>query len=310
MRKLLQWLDVPDASAGPALAAAGLTMDSRIGPEEDSQRRVLIVLRMCKNDIENTIFKESAALENYLRGLGAFEAETLLLVDVGWRGNLQLWMNRAIKYMDLKKRPVIWGAYFGLIEPSHEILSNVSVFCSQPPSGNLIETFCAADHISLASYRILDSRQEPNCELPIDDRTVSWGVRCQQSSMVTFTKNLRLAWGGLPPAPERLAESLKSASLAALQCFTYSPEPQDALTYGSVLHAADSGHSEYRELAPQLDFVEIAQMFLPSRLRPLRQQRDWVEASIARSISHDGARSLVMAAWAIRSKRPNKAPWK
>jgi FMN phosphatase YigB (HAD superfamily) len=299
--RLLKQLEISSETAERLVVGSGLDCDTRIGGDEYGQQKVTELLGSIEANIDCAIEEESNAFRNYLEKNRVLAAKRILVVDVGWKGNLQLRMQRAFGAMSVGEQPKIFGVYFGLTQVPDEIASRVNVFCERPPSGELIETFCAADHVSLSSYQDLTNSGEVETTMAPDERALAWGVKLQQDSMVDFASNLTASFRYAKPDPVRLVRSLKAAGLAAMNEFVQRPEPDDAETYGGMLHAPDADHIDFRQLAPKLSSVELAELFLPRRWRSRAEGRNWIEGSLTRSVPNAVARRAILNAWKIRS---------
>ncbi len=98
--------------------------------------------------------KRRDALMAYLEREGFLDGPLACIVDVGWRGNLQLFLAHALGLAREGSCPNIMGLYLGLASEPPAAAGECQAYSDQPHTFNaaLVELFCAADPGSTLAY--------------------------------------------------------------------------------------------------------------------------------------------------------------
>jgi FMN phosphatase YigB (HAD superfamily) len=219
-----------------------------------------------------------AATLAYLESEGMFSSAGASIVDLGWRGNTQLRLQRVVA-----GRVDLVGYYMGL---SNSVLgpeAKTRIWTTTTPwKTGLLEVMAAADHTSVEGFGFAEDGK-PVCVPPIkeDPVLVAWGARQQQAIALRFVEYLTDAVELNHYSPEEVYTALRSAALDAYRHFRLSPAWAEAEAYGGIAHQADVNHLKYRELAQAVTSMDIARHVFDRRSKSAVSS--WYMGSIARS---------------------------
>src|SRR5262249_20439652 len=117
-------------------------------------------------------------------------ARRVALVDIGWKGRLQLCLSRIFAADDELKDVDLRGLYFRLTRPNG---ADAATFgrCPKIAHSVLLEVLASADHGSVEGYRRETNGAVVAIFEPVDAAAVRWGVHDLQAGAVTFTERLR-----------------------------------------------------------------------------------------------------------------------
>ena len=228
------------------------------------------------------------ALRIYLFNQGLYNPEPAAIVDLGWRGNLQLRLDKIL--LSMRAQP-IFGYYYSLYVIPISLKDRVSTYASADVSFNphLLETFCKADHRSVLGFTFNDDRQVRAIDADVlDDEAICWGVRRQQEGINAYCRCLIQGLELVDPV--ELLNALRPAALQSFKRFIRRPAVADAHAYGSVRHAADQTHRNEQELAPLLGTFKL--LLLLSNPRRRRAASRWAGGLVSRATDNALGRLL------------------
>lgn len=295
-----------DVAAASALIGFDLEAAAhRISPHDAcKQRGVADLLEICKSQIASNAKCQRDLLRRYLIREGfAEEGAKPILVDIGWHGNLQLHLLRAIENdEDLKPAAErMTGLYFGLAKTPARIADHVSTFA--PFKGwlnaSLLETFCGADHGSVLGYADDPKSGEVTAQLAAERNAplLEWGLETQQRAIMTFVNDLTSGHRASAFDAVQLMEELRTSSLQNLRRLVLSPTSAEAKSYGAVKHSVDAGHSGSDEIAPVYTIGQTASTLIYGARERVGF---WAEGSLTRRSSTMLERQALLSLWSLR----------
>jgi len=241
--------------------------------------------------------REHALCLDYLTEQGMLDATPKGIVDVGWKGRLQIALARMLGdagavaptgfYMGLRQRPdpLISGDSRTYFEGPDSLALNPS----------LVELFSAADHGTTLGYE-----KQSDCSVrPVladsPRASIEWGLETLQDGVSAFTASLL---GSLPlfdEHPDVLSSGMRKAALLAASRLMRRPSPREADVLGSFPHAAGQFHSELAPLAPRVPLRHLMSgLLFPDTLT---RRTHWPQATIVRSTQ---ATRLAIRLWETR----------
>lgn len=247
---------------------------------DDSFRAFALNNKKFLERLVKTIEIRSDAFNSYADNIGLFSNKLFGIVDLGWHGNLQTRLEKCISADYVK--PV--GYYFSLLSDHPSLAGRTKCFVERAVINiNLLETFCLATHSTVTGYFLRE--EQPNYILAASrhDGPKLWDVSEQQKGIMKFSESL---FRNLQPCQYSLPElllTLKPAADAAFDTFINNPDPDEALVYGSVEHAADQLHLQVFELAPRIRLKFILRFLMQSELE---QRMGWRKGMISRTCPH------------------------
>ncbi|MEZ2218282.1 hypothetical protein [Rhizobium sp. RCC_161_2] len=260
---------------------AGIAIDETFRSLNESQKAALrdALLRADVLDpLRARVRTARAATLSYLESEGMLSSPKAYIVDLGWRGNTQLRLERVVG-----DRVKLVGYYMGMsnsvLGPEHK----TRIWTTTTPwKTALLEVMAAADHTSVKGFGF-DEDGKPVCAPPITEDTVlvSWGAREQQAIALRFVEYLTDAIELEHYSPEEVYAALKSAALDGYRHFRLSPTWAEAEAYGGILHQEDVNHVKYRELAQPVTSMDIALFALKKKSKGA--VTSWYMGSLARS---------------------------
>ena len=226
--------------------------------------------------------KRRDALMAYLEREGFFDAPRSCIVDVGWRGNLQLFLAHALELAGRDSSPKITGLYLGLAGEPPAAAGECRAYSDQPHTFNaaLVELFCAADHGSTLAY---DESAPAGYVLSSEDNpeALAWGLNIQQESIVAFAEELAGLAHATAIDPRELVHVMREASTKAFVEMKRNPSVREAETYGRFLHADNATHENFIELGTHVPLAQAVISVFPGG----RRDSGWPQASLLRSFS-------------------------
>ncbi len=260
---------------------AGVTADATSGSLTEGQKvglREALLRAEVLDPLRARVRAARAATLAYLESVGIFSSAEAHIVDLGWRGNTQLRLQRVVgDHVDLV------GHYMGM---SNTVLgpgNKTRIWTTATPwKTSLLEVMAAADHTSVKGFGFAEDGK-PTCVPPIKEDAVliSWGARQQQAIALRFVEYLTAAVELEHYSPEDLYSALKSAAFDAYRHFRLSPTWAEAEAYGGILHQEDVNHVKYRELAQPVTSMDIALFALKRKSKGA--VTSWYMGSLARS---------------------------
>jgi hypothetical protein len=207
-----------------------------------------------------------------------FSSAEACIVDLGWRGNTQLRLQRVVG-----DRVDLMGYYMGLTNSVLGPEAKTRIWTTTTPwKTGLLEVMAAADHTSVKGFGFAEDGK-PACVPPIteDPVLIPWGARQQQAIALRFVEYLTDAVELNHYRPEEVYAALRSAALDAYRHFRLSPTWAEAEAYGGIAHQDDVNHLKHRELAQAVTSMDIARHVFDRRSKSAVSS--WYMGSIARS---------------------------
>jgi FMN phosphatase YigB (HAD superfamily) len=260
---------------------AGIALHKTSGELNESQKaglRNALLRAEVLDPVRARVRFARAATLKYLESEGMFSSDKAYIVDLGWRGNTQLRLQRVVG-----DRLDLVGYYMGM---SNSVLgpeAKTRIWTTTTPwKTGLLEVMAAADHTSVEGFGFAEDGK-PVCVPPLkeDPVLVPWGTRQQQAIALRFVEHLTDAVELNYYSPEEVYATLRSAALDAYRHFRLSPTWAEAEAYGGIAHQADVNHLKYRELAQAVTGMDIARHFFDRRSKSAVSS--WYMGSIARS---------------------------
>jgi FMN phosphatase YigB (HAD superfamily) len=301
LRAILSRIElVPEAEAD-LLTQAGFgpgTWDQKLGP--DGARRLGRLLQDPGfiGRVLAVAEAHRAILLDYLAGEGVADGTPFGLVDIGWKGRLQLCLGRVLASRPGGNPTPLTGFYWGLNRrPDPAIAGELFTYIdTKLPDSALLETFVKADHGSVRRFRRnAEGRAEPELLEEQDHEALDWGIAVQQRGIIDFVDFMLAVLKPSDATPDILVAYLRERSLAIFDRYAQFPSPAEAAAYGSVRHAADQTHAEAIDIAPVLSRAKLVSLLLSSRTA-INRQTTWLEGSITRATTSPGERAVLLAA--------------
>lgn len=199
---------------------------------------VTYVFDISKNAYSKTI--------QYFQQEGLFDSVSMGYVDVGWRGTLQVFINRLIN----KNLP---GFYFGLFSSDFltvkdncfvYMFSNINEHLFKAFFNNsLFECFCSAPDGMTVGYEYIGTKWEPSFSNKNNINLKSWYLKEQIELILNYTKEIL-----------DLVDSYKNnkkMSKLLLRNLMAFPTKDEALLYGKYLFSDETNEESLITLAPE-----------------------------------------------------------
>jgi len=214
------------------------------------------------------------------------------VVDVGWKGRLQLCLDAILAGSAVGERGRLHGYYFSLLESAAVRSSGrASMFIPYADVANpvLVEVFTMADHGSLTEIRAAANAlgAEPVLAAPVDETAVKWGVREQQAAVLDF---LDCFLAGAELGRFDLATALtdlRDPALKNFARFVRAPTLAEAGAFGDLEHSDDQGHHQATPVAGRISRTDAITLGLLGSKRPGRRISYWPQASLRRLAESD-----------------------
>ncbi|GAC1046301.1 hypothetical protein thsrh120_63080 [Rhizobium sp. No.120] len=284
LSEALTSLKYSDEEITTASRIAGISADAPSGSLTESEKgglREALLRAELLDPLRARVRAARTATLGYLEAVGMFSSAEAYIVDLGWRGNTQLRLQRVVgDQVDLV------GYYMGMSNTVLGPENKTRIWTTTTPwKTSVLEVMAAADHTSVKGFGF-DEDGKPACMPPIkeDDVLISWGARQQQAIALRFVEYLIDAIELEHYSPEEVYAALKSAALHAYRHFRLSPTWAEAEAYGGVLHHEDVNHVKYRELAQPVTSMDIALFALKRKSKGA--VTSWYMGSLARSKEH------------------------
>ena len=140
---------------------------------------------------------------HYLKQEGLAQCDKVGLVDIGWRGSLQLNLQRLLREETGKTRTLVHGLYLGLVSKPKEVEPGLmhSYWDCCELSGKpistlnlaLFEAFTSADHGGVLGYRQSDDGTVvPVLSAAVNSAGEQWGVPLLQAAVVRYATEFAL----------------------------------------------------------------------------------------------------------------------
>ena len=194
-------------------------------------------------------------LLGYLRQEGIFDNEAYGLVDIGWRGNQQLTLNKILSMQRSGPSKGITGFYLGLTESVHKIEGDTLLAFLFDLStrtqrinlriNHLFEAFASGLDGRVINYRRDNGKFYP-VMADVNQKLIHWGVGTQREGILKFTKELIKHC-----QPEMIAkENCIFGIDRVLNRFINSPSLTEAQVYGQFPMDGEMTESNIQEIAP------------------------------------------------------------
>jgi hypothetical protein len=212
------------------------------------------------------------------------------IVDVGWKGRLQLCLDAILAGSAAGERSRLNGYYFSLLKSAAVRSSGrASMFIPYADVANpvLVEVFTMADHGSLTEIRAAENDIGAEPVLAVDETAVNWGVREQQAAVSDF---LDCFLAGAELGRFDLAKALTDLRDPALKNFTRfvrAPTLEQARTFGELEHSDDQGHHQASAIAGRISRLDAITLGLLGSKRSGRRISYWPQASLRRLAESD-----------------------
>lgn len=271
----LDELDFGPEKIRELIRSTGLSPSDPVGEVREAVTAILVENAPALVDRINV---RTSAFRAYLDAIGLDASSAAALVDLGWRGNLQARFERAAGFET-------FGYYFGLTRYPPSLAGRVAQYQPiQAAHPEMLETFCLADHGSVTGFGLdLDGAVAVEYGEHGAEGPTLWDVKDQQAMVNRFAD---IFLKSVDPSHHSLAEVspvLAAASLRAFAAFLKAPDFDEAQAYGSVRHAADQSHSEFREIAPRASALSLLAAVV-DRKRRAAMSYNWFPAVVARSL--------------------------
>lgn len=201
---------------------------------------------------------------NYFRQEGLFDTVPAAFVDVGWRGTIQVFLNKLIN----KSLP---GFYFGLY--TTDFLDNANneyytyLFSSKTESNfvkfifnnSLFECFCSAPHGMTIGYENSDNEIVPVFSSKENFNSKRWILDEQIKLILSYTENF------LKVSTAYAVD--KETTIKLLKKLMNSPTKTEARIYGKYLFSDETNEKNLIPLAPPFTTREIIySSFIPNKV--------------------------------------------
>ncbi|MEM3704295.1 MAG: hypothetical protein QXX79_07770, partial [Candidatus Bathyarchaeia archaeon] len=242
--------------------------------------------------------KRSILLE-YLKQEGFAPGLKIGVVDVGWKGRLQLCLSKVLDYGGLYDSTYgIIGFYVGIspataapVYKSDKRLRFFSDKCWYLLGGYapLYETFAAATHGLTVGYKKEKEKVKPIFKDKKNVELLEWGLRTQQKSIKHFVE---LFVKSISKYDVKLTH-FQDIAETLLNLFLRSPTKKEALTYGKVIHRSDVGENKPRYIAAPSKPSDVVRLlfqiksigFLTPKVNPF-----WMEGTAFISLPYHSAK--------------------
>jgi predicted HAD superfamily hydrolase len=208
------------------------------------------------------------------------------IVDIGWKGRLQLCLERIFASDEALRAVSLRGFYLSLLPAATVLNENrAEAFAAYRHVAHpvLVEILASADHGSVLRYVRGAGGAVPVFE-PRDEAALAWGVRDLQAGIAEFAKRLRLnaRQGDIDLAP--LLRELARPALHGLRILAMTPHHGEAEAMGAIMHSDDTSHIGLRTLAPHLKFCALARLAVSDAASAGEPGPFWSGGAIARSL--------------------------
>jgi FMN phosphatase YigB (HAD superfamily) len=289
LRAILSRVEMEPESHSGILQAAGFAesdWDRPLGSQDLPSLQIIGASHSFAEAVCNRAALRRSLLVDYLRQAGLLDGVASGLVDLGWRGRLQYWLTAAVRGGGSNPDFSIVGFYYGLRERlGSQLVGEQLVYCRAPyPAGELLETFCSADHASVARFqRCEDGSIQPvfaGTPMTEEDKLK---VRVLQEAVMTFVCNLTYTVKEAGVGASQAIGYLRDTSTVALNLFEHYPSPAEAEAFGTLSFSGDHVHADPHLMSPRINRCKIFTFAVVAYGKRLRATQ-WIEGSITRSV--------------------------
>lgn len=283
--------------------ACGLSPHDPIGRQADVVRATLRSARVAGKVLAEAARRRVIVAEYFRESIGT--ARRIGIVDIGWKGRLQLCLERIFAADEALRAVSLRGFYFSLLPGTAVLNENrAEVFAAYRHVAHpvLVEILASADHGPVLRFARGADGTVPVFE-PRDETALSWGVRDLQAGVAEFAKRLRLnaREGDIDLAP--LLRELARPALHGLRILAVTPHHGEAEAIGAILHSDDISHVGLRTLAPRLNFCALARLAVSDAVFAREPGLLWSGGAIARSLPRQPRLTRALQAFSAQRTR-------
>lgn len=300
LRAIEASLQLPEGAAAALLAPqrSGLAAGQRLSAPHAEALAAALLKSPHAAALRQQAQRERAPLRAYLLQEGLVGQGPVALVDIGWRGNLQALLARALQ---ADGEPVdLLGLYFGLHRAPPPDAGESRRYVADAGRYNeaLLELLCAADHGSTVRYELHGSGVRPCLASPRHEAALRWGLELQQRVVLNTCTAFVDAVPATLLARPATVDTLRELGTAAFGRFQRNPTAAEAEAYGAFDFSVDATHADSEEVAPVLSPLAAVRAFLPGNAQPGTL---WAHGSLRRSLVQRGLAPLASALLSCRA---------
>lgn len=214
-------------------------------------------------------------LVQYLAQSNVFDGVPNALVDIGWFGNLQRCLGRAVSLEKGARHFNPVGFYFGLFpnatqgEPllMRDYWSQLWTLGHEIENQNitLFECFTAADHGSVVEYQQRGEIVEPVLQEPRNESALAWGLNYLQGGIMEFCEHFARH---NPPATTGAGTAYQRVARQIWNEFQIHPSGAEANVWGKLQFTDQRIEQFHLSLAPKLTNQELRESIKDYTKRP------------------------------------------
>jgi len=258
-RQLLQLVCLEPEPVAPTLVEHGFpqeTWDLPLTPACRSVLEQLLPRKPLRPLIEAAAGRQRTRLVDYLIQEGVLDGNRAAVVDIGWRGNLQRSLIRAVRLEGRTER-LPEGFYFGLLpEASGADSPPMTGYWNEFAASGwrlagdqiaLLERFTAGDHGYVTGYTCQENLIKATLATTTNELALAWGLRALQVAVLRATERFVT---DLSPAMFDSREFF-AASWASFAEFHAHPTRAEAELWGSYPLASGQIETGPEQLVPK-----------------------------------------------------------
>lgn len=219
----------------------------------------------------------------YLKQEGLLDSTEYGIVDIGWHGRMQ--DSLAAVLSTIGRMPPI-GFYFGLESGSLENKAGhreayffdkrLSLGLTRIIPGliSLLETFCAADHGAVVSFKEEAGRVQPILKGKYNQLVVNWGLSVVQETVCCFAEKITLNSSLINPWAD-----VRSTTTKLLRTFWLNPSTPEAIAWSNFPYEDDQCGIYWNHLGERYRIKHIIKTFSIGRL-PCHHRASWTAGSL------------------------------
>lgn len=231
----------------------------------------------------------------YFKQEGLFDSVNYAIVDSGWTGSMQVFINDILQTHGHRSVP---GFYFGLFSyASVDSRESYFPYCFSPNNiifkqffnNNIIECMCSAPTGSTLYYYSRDGIYLPHFSSEENINNKQWYVKEQIEIIKTFVQNYTHYFSHNPNSLDNRILSLPCVK-KLLKTLILSPSKEEAELYGSYLFSDDLMETELKQMAPVVDRRKLASAeSFPTLIKFLFYKKNrnfssfWIHGTLKRS---------------------------
>jgi predicted HAD superfamily hydrolase len=224
-------------------------------------------------------------LIQYLAQAGFFDGVRNAIVDIGWYGNLQRCLGRAIAIDKGTESFALNGLYFGLFpnaapsadQSMQDYWSQLWTLGNEIQNQNitLFECFTAADHGSVVGYQARGDSVEPRLQALRNQSALDWGLSYLQGGILEFCNQFSRHE---PTAATCASEQFQGITRHLWNAFQINPSADEAKTWGQLRFTDQCIEEFHQSLAPHMTDEELRESISDYTKRPTGW---WAEGTLA-----------------------------